>query len=125
MDEKGFRFWLRLRSRDLIVGLFAYLLTTVLLVGFLAFGYPYVREILALQIAFAAVAVALGVMTWLWIDGAIDDLKALVNDVPESEEDSAIVGKFRKTPFPLFRILTFVLTLATTAGFLYAIFATL
>ncbi len=123
MDEKGFRFWMRLRSRDLIVGLMVYLIATVLLFGFLALGYPVIRDIAAVQISFIVVAVALGVMSWLWVDGGIDDFKALVKDVPESEEDAAIIGNFRKAPFTFFRILTFVVMLATTAGFIYAALA--
>ena len=123
MDPKAFRFWMRLRTRDLAVGFMMYILGSVLLVLALTLGAPVIQQLDAVRIAFVIVVLALGVMSWLWIDGCIVDVKALTQDVPEDERDSNIVGEFTKSPFSFFRILTFVLVLASTAGLIYAAFS--
>ena len=123
MDNKAFRFWMRLRTRDLLVGFMVYILGSVLMTLPLALGAPVLQQLDAVRIAFVIVALVLGIMSWLWIDGCIVDIKALTKDVPEAELDSNIVGEFRKSPFAFFRILTVVLVVASTAGLVYAAFS--
>lgn len=120
MDNKAFRFWLRLRSRDLLVGFMVYILGSVLMILALTLGAPVLQQLDAVRIAFVIVALVLGIMSWLWIDGCIVDIRALTKDIPEDERDSNVVGEFTKSPFSFFRILTFVLVLASTAGLIYA-----
>jgi sterol desaturase/sphingolipid hydroxylase (fatty acid hydroxylase superfamily) len=123
MDAKAFRFWMRLRTRDLVVGFMVYIFGSVLLVLALTLGAPVIQQLDAVRIAFVIVALVLGIMSWLWIDGCIVDVKALTRDVPEDEQDSNIVGEFTKSPFAFFRVLIFVLVLASTAGLIYAAFS--
>ena len=100
-----------------------YILGSVLMTLPLTLGAPVLQQLDAVKIAFVIVALVLGIMSWLWIDGCIVDIKALTKDVPEAELDSNIVGEFRKSPFAFFRILTVVLVVASTAGLVYAAFS--
>ena len=61
MDPKAFRFWMRLRTRDLAVGFMMYILGSVLLVLALTLGAPVIQQLDAVRIAFVIVVLALGI----------------------------------------------------------------
>jgi len=118
MEKEAFRFWMSQRTRDLNTGFAVYGVVTTLLLGILALS-DMIDGSSSLRITFVIITIGLGIMTWLWIDGAIDDLGNGQKDMPGDEKDSALGKSFQKAPMMFFRVLIGIIMLATTGGLVF------